>query len=118
MWWWCSADMFMHYLFAFRCVKFAFVSDSLTAAAIGSTSYGGISYTTAGRNITYGMPAGADGLNHGQSDAHICCTKWTNNLPGGATITADGIITLLTVTIERDELELIDIIICPGSVYL
>ena len=89
----------MHYSFTFRRVKFVFVSDSLTARAMGSTSYGGVSYITAGRNITYGMPAGADGLNHGQSDAHIYCAKWANNLVGGATITVDGIVTLLTVTI-------------------
>ena len=61
------------YFFAFRRANFAFFSDALTAAAIGSTSYGGVRYTTAGRNITYGMPAGTDGVNHGQSEADICC---------------------------------------------
>ena len=59
------------YFFAFRRVEFSFVSDALTAAAIGNTSYGGVRYTTTGRNITYGMPAGADGVNHGQSESYI-----------------------------------------------
>lgn len=61
------------YLCAFRRAELAFVSDTLAAAAIGSTSYGGVSYSTTGTNITNGMPAGADGVNHGQSEAPVCC---------------------------------------------
>ena len=51
--------------FSFMRVEFSFLSDALTAAAIGSTSYGGVSYTTTGKNVTYGMPAGSDDVNHG-----------------------------------------------------
>jgi len=53
--------------------------DLLAASAIGSTSFGGITYSTTGQNLTDLLPAGSAGVNHG--------------------IATDGITTLLTVTI-------------------
>jgi len=54
--------------------------NNLVAAAIGTTSYGGTTYNTVAQNITGLMPAGSAGVNHG--------------------IAVDGIVTLLTVTIQ------------------
>ncbi|KAJ4490367.1 hypothetical protein J3R30DRAFT_71707 [Lentinula aciculospora] len=53
--------------------------DQLSANAIGTTSFGGVTYSTTGTNITGLLPAGSDGVNHD--------------------IATDGITTLLTVTI-------------------
>ncbi|KZT11086.1 uncharacterized protein LAESUDRAFT_755704 [Laetiporus sulphureus 93-53] len=54
--------------------------DALVAGAIGTTSYGGVTYSTVAENITGLMPAGTTGVNH---DIYV-----------------DGIVTLLTVTVE------------------
>ncbi|CCM02479.1 uncharacterized protein FIBRA_04579 [Fibroporia radiculosa] len=54
--------------------------DDFSAAAMGTTSYNGVTYNTVAENITGLMPAGSTGVNHG--------------------IAVDGIVTLLTVTIE------------------
>ncbi|KIJ67677.1 hypothetical protein HYDPIDRAFT_107146 [Hydnomerulius pinastri MD-312] len=54
--------------------------NDLVTAAIGQTSYGGITYTTTAQNITGLLAPGSDGVNHG--------------------IAQDGIVTLLTVTID------------------
>ncbi|PCH43733.1 hypothetical protein WOLCODRAFT_76126 [Wolfiporia cocos MD-104 SS10] len=54
--------------------------NQLVDAAIGTTSFEGVTYTTVATNITGLLPVGSDGINHG--------------------IAIDGIVTLLTVTIE------------------
>ena len=54
--------------------------DALVQGALGTTSYGGVTYSTTARNITGLMAAGSEGVNHG--------------------IAVDGIVTLLTVTIQ------------------
>ncbi|KAI0793255.1 hypothetical protein C8Q75DRAFT_552192 [Abortiporus biennis] len=53
--------------------------DSLVAAAVGQTSFGGVDYTTTSQTLLNEMPAGATGVNHG--------------------IAVDGTVVLLTVTI-------------------
>ncbi|KAI6157706.1 hypothetical protein BKA82DRAFT_996055 [Pisolithus tinctorius] len=53
--------------------------DNLVAAAVGITSFNGITYITTAKNITGLLPPGSEGINHG--------------------IAQDGITTLLTVTI-------------------
>jgi len=53
--------------------------DLLAESAIGSTSFGGITYSTTGQNLTGLLSAGSTGVNHG--------------------IATDGITTLLTVSI-------------------
>ncbi|KAI6046190.1 hypothetical protein EDC04DRAFT_2865047 [Pisolithus marmoratus] len=53
--------------------------NNLVAAAVGITSFDGITYTTTARNITGLLPPGSVGINHG--------------------IAQDGVVTLLTVTI-------------------
>ncbi|EIM83848.1 uncharacterized protein STEHIDRAFT_62467 [Stereum hirsutum FP-91666 SS1] len=53
--------------------------DLFAVAATGTTSFGGITYSTIAQNITGLIAAGSNGLNHG--------------------IAIDGIVTLLTVTI-------------------
>ncbi|KAI0647388.1 hypothetical protein C8Q79DRAFT_1068788 [Trametes meyenii] len=55
--------------------------DELVAGAIGTKSHGGVTYNVEAKNITGIMPAGSDGVNHG--------------------IAVDGIVTLLTVTIQE-----------------
>ncbi|KAI0745485.1 hypothetical protein C8Q76DRAFT_607381 [Earliella scabrosa] len=54
--------------------------DELVAGAIGTKSFGGITYSTTARAVTGLMAAGSQGVNHG--------------------IAVDGIVTLLTVTIQ------------------
>lgn len=39
--------------------------DNLVTSALGSTSYGGVSYTTTAQNITGLLAAGSVGINHG-----------------------------------------------------
>ncbi|KIM78948.1 hypothetical protein PILCRDRAFT_581023 [Piloderma croceum F 1598] len=53
--------------------------NELVAAAVGTTSFGGVTYSTMARNITGLLAPGSAGVNHG--------------------IAQDGIVTLLTVTI-------------------
>ncbi|KAI0066228.1 hypothetical protein BV25DRAFT_1797408 [Artomyces pyxidatus] len=54
--------------------------DALVQSAVGNTNFGGVSYTTTEQDISGLMAAGADGVNHG--------------------IATDGIVKLLTVTIN------------------
>ncbi|KAF9227474.1 hypothetical protein BS17DRAFT_467164 [Gyrodon lividus] len=54
--------------------------DKLVAAALGQTSFGGVSYTTTTQDISGLLASGSEGVNHG--------------------IAQDGIVTLLTVTIR------------------
>ncbi|KAI8993798.1 hypothetical protein BD414DRAFT_411631 [Trametes punicea] len=54
--------------------------DELVAGAIGTTSYNGVTYRTTAQNVTGLLPVGSAGVNHG--------------------IAIDGIVTVLTVTIE------------------
>ncbi|KAF9451255.1 hypothetical protein P691DRAFT_663543 [Macrolepiota fuliginosa MF-IS2] len=54
--------------------------NSFVAGAIGSKSFGGVNYSTIAQNMTNLLPVGSNGVNHG--------------------IAIDGIVTLLTVTIE------------------
>ncbi|KAI0727973.1 hypothetical protein C8Q72DRAFT_920405 [Fomitopsis betulina] len=54
--------------------------DDLVSWALGTTSYGGVTYSTAAENITGLLPVGSAGINHD--------------------ISIDGIVTLLTVTIQ------------------
>ncbi|KAI0636648.1 hypothetical protein C8Q77DRAFT_1154567 [Trametes polyzona] len=55
--------------------------NELVEAAVGTKSHGGITYQVEAKNITGLMPAGSEGVNHG--------------------IAVDGIVTLLTVTIQK-----------------
>ncbi|KAI0362471.1 hypothetical protein OH77DRAFT_1389711 [Trametes cingulata] len=55
--------------------------DELVANAVGTKSHGGVTYNVVAKNITGLMPAGSEGVNHG--------------------IAVDGIVTLLTVTIQQ-----------------
>ncbi|OBZ65671.1 hypothetical protein A0H81_14369 [Grifola frondosa] len=57
--------------------------DDLVSRAVGTKGFGGIFYDIQARNITGLMPAGSDGINHG--------------------IGVDGIVTLLTVTIQSTD---------------
>ncbi|VDC05251.1 unnamed protein product [Peniophora sp. CBMAI 1063] len=57
--------------------------NALVAAAVGLTSYNGVTYQTTAQNVTGLLPAGATGVNHG--------------------IAQDGIVTLLTVTILQPQ---------------
>ncbi|KAG1807986.1 uncharacterized protein BJ212DRAFT_1281379 [Suillus subaureus] len=54
--------------------------DQLVSAAVGETWFNGVKYSTTAQNITGLLAAGSDGINHG--------------------IAQDGIVTLLTVTID------------------
>ncbi|KZT67755.1 hypothetical protein DAEQUDRAFT_712981 [Daedalea quercina L-15889] len=54
--------------------------DDLVSWALGTTSYGGVTYSTTAENITGLLSAGSSGINHD--------------------ISIDGIVTLLTVTIQ------------------
>ncbi|KAG2339780.1 hypothetical protein BDR05DRAFT_891211 [Suillus weaverae] len=54
--------------------------DQLASAAVGETWFAGVKYYTTAKNVTGLLAAGADGINHG--------------------IAQDGIVTLLTVTID------------------
>ncbi|KAI0964112.1 hypothetical protein AcW1_001009 [Taiwanofungus camphoratus] len=54
--------------------------DDLVSAAVGTTSYDSVTYSTTAQNITGLMAAGSNGVNHG--------------------IAVDGIVTLLTVTVQ------------------
>ncbi|RPD63917.1 hypothetical protein L227DRAFT_496615 [Lentinus tigrinus ALCF2SS1-6] len=54
--------------------------NDLVSAALGTTSFDGVTYVTTAQNITGLMAAGAEGVNHG--------------------IAVDGIVTLLTVNIQ------------------
>ena len=72
--------------------------DELVAAAVGTKSHDGVTYNTIAKNITGLMPAGSDGVNHGMlfvRPDHNCAL--TLMVPG---IAVDGIVTLLTVTIQ------------------
>ncbi|KAJ8488929.1 hypothetical protein ONZ51_g3266 [Trametes cubensis] len=54
--------------------------DELVAGAVGTTSYNGVTYSTTAQNVTGLLPVGSNGVNHG--------------------IAIDGIVTVLTVTIQ------------------
>ncbi|KAI0268614.1 hypothetical protein BC834DRAFT_1018619 [Gloeopeniophorella convolvens] len=54
--------------------------DALVTAAVGTTSFGGVTYSTTTQNITGLIAPGANGVNHG--------------------IAIDGVVKLLTVTIQ------------------
>ncbi|EGO00163.1 hypothetical protein SERLA73DRAFT_160150 [Serpula lacrymans var. lacrymans S7.3] len=54
--------------------------NDLVSAAVGQTSFGGVSYTTTAQNVTGLLTPGSTGVNHG--------------------IAVDGIVTVLTVTIN------------------
>ena len=47
-------------------IIYAFNSNELVAAAVGTKSHGGVTYNTIAKNITGLMPAGSDGVNHGE----------------------------------------------------
>ncbi|KAE9395413.1 hypothetical protein BT96DRAFT_922793 [Gymnopus androsaceus JB14] len=64
--------------------------DALTAAAIGTTSFGGVTYSTVGTNI--------DRVNHGEP-LFLCTCPFLTDFVVCADIATDGITTLLTVTI-------------------
>lgn len=79
-------------LFKFCC------RDSLVSAAIGTTSYDDVTYYTVAQNITGLMPAGSNGVNHGMLIVCSSSRVIPNFLLQG--IAVDGIVTLLTVTIQ------------------
>ncbi len=46
--------------------------NELAASAIGTTSFGGVTYSTTARNVTGLMAAGSQGVNHGTSALRFC----------------------------------------------
>ncbi|KAH9855202.1 hypothetical protein C2E23DRAFT_774200 [Lenzites betulinus] len=54
--------------------------NELVASALGTTSFGGVTYSTTAQNVTGLLPVGSDGVNHG--------------------IALDGIVTVLTVIVQ------------------
>lgn len=45
-------------------------SDKLVAAAVGTKSHGGVTYSTTSQTLTGLMPAGSAGVNHGMHDVY------------------------------------------------
>ena len=71
----------------------------LVQNAVGKTSFAGVKYSTTAENITGLMAAGSDGVNHGECRGvlRISGLSVADMCTG---IAVDGIVTLLTVTIE------------------
>ena len=46
--------------------------NALVAAAVGTTSYGGVTYSTTAQNITGLLEAGSTGVNHGACGFSTC----------------------------------------------
>ncbi|KAH9939182.1 hypothetical protein B0H21DRAFT_41100 [Amylocystis lapponica] len=71
--------------------------DDLVSAALGSTSFNGVNYSTTVQNITGLLSAGSSGINHGMLTPlighmhHSLCS---------ADIAIDGTVALLEITIE------------------
>ena len=72
--------------------------DELVAAAVGMKSRDGITYNTVAKNVTGLMPAGSDGVNHGMLFSRFYRHRALTVMVSG--IAVDGIVTLLTVTIQ------------------
>ena len=77
-------------------------SDELVAGAVGTTSYNGVTYSTTAQNVTGLLPVGSNGVNHGEpgvclSPALPKTEARSRIFPG---IAIDGIVTVLTVTIQ------------------
>ena len=72
--------------------------DELVASAVGTKSHDGVMYNTIAKNITGLMPAGSDGVNHGMLFSRFDQHRPLTVMASG--IAVDGIVTLLTVTIQ------------------
>jgi hypothetical protein len=68
------------------------------SAAVGKTWFNGVKYHTTARNVTGLLAAGVDGINHGEFDQLSSCSSDSSGSLSG--IAQDGIVTLLTVTID------------------
>lgn len=66
------------------------------SAAIGRTRFNGVKYNTVARNITGLLAPGAAGVNHGEFDRP---SRYSSDIIVKG-IALDGIVTLLTVTID------------------
>jgi hypothetical protein len=65
------------------------------SAAVGKKKFHGVKYTTTAQNVTGLLAAGVDGINHGELNQLSSCLA---DIRVG--IAQDGIVTLLTVTID------------------
>ena len=67
------------------------------AAAVGTTSFNDVTYSTTSQTLSAVMPAGTAGVNHGE---HVkVCAKVVNLIPWTTGISVDGNAILLTVNI-------------------
>jgi hypothetical protein len=77
------------------------LSDALVKSALKLKKYKGVKYHTVAQNIPGLIPPGSTGINHGK------CTELTFNIRHFCSsglaigIPTDGIVVLLTVTIEK-----------------
>jgi len=65
------------------------------SAAVGKKKFHGVKYTTTAQKVTGLLAAGVDGINHGELNQLSSCLS---DIRVG--IAQDGIVTLLTVTID------------------
>lgn len=79
------------------CLKKHFDRDALVKAATGTTSHNGVTYSTTAQTLTGVMPAGSNGVNHGNPVSYNFL-KVSNIRHTG--IAVDGNAVLLTVTIQ------------------
>ena len=72
--------------------------DLLVQKAVGTTCFDGVTYSTTAQNITGLMLPGSVGVNHGEYHRPSFYEFWKADI--GVGIAVDGIVTLLTVSIE------------------
>ena len=77
-------------------------SDALVKSALKLKKYQGVKYNTVAQNISGLIPPGSTGINHGKCielgfnpARHFCLSGLGIGIP------TDGIVVLLTVTIEK-----------------
>ena len=80
------------------------LSDALVKSALKLKKYRGVKYHTVAQNISGLIPPGSTGVNHGKctessSTINLACHFYSSGLAIG--IPTDGIVVLLTVTIEK-----------------
>jgi hypothetical protein len=77
------------------------LSDALVKSALKLKKYKGVKYHTVAQNIPGLIPPGSTGINHGKCTelsfniCHFCSSRLAIGIP------TDGIVVLLTVTIEK-----------------
>ncbi|CDO76722.1 hypothetical protein BN946_scf184796.g16 [Trametes cinnabarina] len=79
--------------------------DQLVAGAVGITSFDGVTYSTTAQNVTGLLPVGSAGVNHGTSTGlrlapTFPSTAVDDRCVPTSGIAIDGIVTVLTVTIQ------------------